>query len=60
MEEAVAQGSDIHSDRILVQQTLQRKRVADTDTGRELKEMIEDLQGLLDAYRSGSLPEKRG
>lgn len=60
VEEAVAQGSDIHSDRILVQQTLQRKRVADTDTGRELKEMIEDLQGLLDAYRSGSLPEKRG
>lgn len=42
---AVEQGSDIHSDRILVQQVLKRKRVADTDIGRELKENVADLQG---------------
>ena len=55
---AVEQGSDIHSDRILVQQVLKRKRVADTDIGRELKENVADLQGLLEAYRTGLIPER--
>ena len=55
---AVEQGSDIHSDRILVQQVLTRKRVADTDIGRELKENVADLQGLLEAYRTGLIPER--
>ena len=55
---AVEQGSDIHSDRILVQQVLKRKRVADTDIGRELKENVADLQGLLAAYRTGLIPER--
>ena len=56
---AVEQGSDIHSDRILVQQVTKRKRVADTDTGKELAEMVADLEGLLDAYRTGLIQEGR-
>ena len=42
---AVEQGSDIHSDRILVQQVLTRKRVVQIlDIGRELKENVADLE----------------
>ena len=59
VEKAVEQGSDIHSNRILVQQTTSRKLVADTDAGKELKEIVADLKGLLEAYRSGVLAERR-
>ena len=59
VEKAVEQGSDIHSNRILVQQTTSRKLVADTDVGKELKEIVADLKGLLEAYRSGVLAERR-
>ncbi|MBQ4300051.1 MAG: fructose-bisphosphatase class III, partial [Lachnospiraceae bacterium] len=58
VEDAVERGSDIHSDRILVQKALQRKRVANTDIGIELKETVDDLQGLLLAYRSGLIKER--
>ncbi|MCR5144470.1 MAG: fructose-1,6-bisphosphatase [Lachnospiraceae bacterium] len=58
VEEAVEQGMDIHSDRILVQKVLKRKMVSDTDTGKELQGMVDDLQGLLLAYRSGVIKEK--
>jgi fructose-1,6-bisphosphatase-3 len=56
--EAVEQGSDIHSERVVVQQMHSRKRVADTDIGREIAATIEDLQGLLLAYRAGLLQER--
>lgn len=58
VSEAVEKGSDIHSERIVVQQMQERKRVADTDTGREIAETVADLQGLLLAYRTGLLQEK--
>ncbi len=32
--------------------------VGDTDTGDEIREQIRDLRALLDAYRSGELPER--
>ena len=32
-------------------------KVADTDTGKELKAQIEDLELLLKAYRSGAIAE---
>lgn len=35
-----------------------RKMVGDTDTGKLLKEKIEELEELLEAYRSGALVEK--
>ncbi len=55
---AVEQGSDIHSERFIVQQMTSRKCVRDTDIGRELTRTISDLQGLLLAYRTGLLQEK--
>jgi fructose-1,6-bisphosphatase-3 len=57
--DAVEKGSDIHSERVVVQQMQDRKRVADTDNGREIAATIADLQGLLEAYRCGSLKEQR-
>lgn len=57
-EAAIEKGSDIHSDSIVVRRTLARKTVGDTDTGKKLKEQIRDLNELLDAYRSGLIPEK--
>jgi fructose-1,6-bisphosphatase-3 len=34
--------------------------VADTDTGRALRETIRDLEALLAAYREGTIVEKDG
>ena len=58
VEKAVEQGTDIHSDTVLVQNVARRKTVADTDIGAMLKENIKELEELLAAYRSGELVEK--
>lgn len=58
VEKAVETGSDIHSETVLVQHVERRKTVADTDTGKEIKETIEELEELLKAYRKGELVEK--
>lgn len=58
MEDAIEKENDIHSRSVVVEQLMRRKLVGDTDIGRELKEQIEDLECLLDAYRSGQLTEK--
>ncbi len=58
VEAAVKTGADIHSDQVLVQKTSQRKRVIDTDNGQKIMENIQDLQGLLDAYKSGIIAER--
>ena len=58
LEAAIEKESDIHSDNFLVKRAAQRKLVANTDTGKELKEQITDLEQLLDAYRSGKIVEK--
>ena len=57
-EAAVEKGSDIHSDYMVVKRVLDRRLVADTDIGSELKERVEDLEMLLAAYRSGQVIEK--
>ena len=57
VEKAVKDESDIHSHTVLVQQVLKRKRVADTDVGRELRESIRGLEELLNAYREGLIVE---
>ena len=41
----------------MVKRVIERKLVADTDDGKELKEQIEDLKMLLAAYRSGQIAE---
>lgn len=57
-EAAIERESDIHSDSTIIKRVVLRKLVGDTDTGRELKEQIEDLELLLEAYRSGRIAER--
>ena len=57
-EAAIEKESDIHSDSIVVKRVLERKLVGDTDIGKDLKEQIEDLECLLEAYRSGKIAER--
>lgn len=57
-ETAIEKESDIHSDSIVVKRVLERKLVGDTDVGKDLKEQIEDLECLLEAYRSGKIAER--
>lgn len=58
IEKAIQEGNDVVSHKILVQRTLKRKNVADTDVGKSLKEDIEDLKMLLQAYREGVIEER--
>lgn len=57
-EDAIRQGTDIHSDRVMVEQYTQRLTVGDTDAGERIKERISELEALLEAYRSGMIAEK--
>lgn len=58
VEKAIQEGNDVISHKILVQRVLERKRVADTDRGKEMQEEINDLERLLKAYREGVIEEK--
>lgn len=53
MDDAVEKGTDIHSDSITVEQYTKRLCVRDTDDGEKLRENIEELRQLLEAYRRG-------
>lgn len=55
---AIEDGLDIISQTILKENIATRKRVADTDIGKKLKEEIDDLKELLIAYKEGVLKEK--
>ena len=57
-EEAIANETDIHSERIMIEMAPHRMHVGDTDNGKALKERIEELKELLEAYRSGLIIEK--
>ena len=57
MDDAVKSGTDIHSDRILEEVYNKRLSVGDTDVGVQLRENIEELEQLLEAYRSGTIPQ---
>ena len=57
-EQAVVKENDIVSNRVAVHYTSTRRLVGDTDTGRALKERIEELKKLLEAYRKGIIKEK--
>lgn len=53
IEKAITEEQDILSSTRIVESNIERKRVADTDIGFELKKQIEDLNMLLCAYRKG-------
>ena len=57
-EQATISGSDIHSRIQLEDFTHHRILVRDTDRGRELIRMVEDLQQLLQAYHRGLIEER--
>ncbi len=58
MEAAIIHESDIFSDSTIVETSMDRILVADTDIGTELKESIKFLEDLLQAFRDGVLVEK--
>ena len=51
-EEAIKKESDLHSTKQIVEK-VSRKRISDTDIGKELNLQIEDLEKLLYAYNNG-------
>ena len=57
-EMAVKYGLDILSETKVLEFAESRRYVRDTDQGAELKEQIDDLYQLLDAYRNGSIRSK--
>ena len=57
LEKAISEGQDIVSSLNVLEKT-KRKKVMDTDTGAVIKEKIEDLKSLLNAYKEGLLKEK--
>ena len=56
-EDAIIKETDLHSFTRIVEK-VDRKRISDTDIGKELREQIEDLEKLLEAYKSGIVKEK--
>ncbi|MBR5969276.1 MAG: fructose-1,6-bisphosphatase [Lachnospiraceae bacterium] len=58
MEAAIRAESDIHSDQKVVARVTARKRVGDTDAGKEMRERIKDLESLIAAYRNGRIAER--
>lgn len=56
-QRAIEEERDIHSTTLVVEK-VSRKKVADTDIGLNIKGQIEDLEGLLKAYRRGIIKEK--
>lgn len=59
IRKAIEEEQDILSSTIILEHALTRKRVADTDIGRELKKQIKDLEMLLVAYRKGLIKENK-
>ena len=56
--QAVVEEKDIISKRIFIEANATRKRVKDTDIGKELMAQITDLKMLLTAYRKGLIKER--
>ena len=58
VEEALTRNADIQSETTFIDVAERRVMVSDTDTGREIREQINDLRQLLEAYRTGVIPER--
>lgn len=56
-EDAILREKDIHSETTIVEKVMRRLAVGDTDTGKEIKTRIEELEQLLHAYRDGTIIE---
>lgn len=56
-QKAIIEEKDIVSTVMVLESVRSRRRVADTDTGRELKSQVDDLLQLVTAYRKGYIKE---
>ena len=52
------EGFDIESTKEVIETLVERKRVADTDTGAGMKEKIQNLEMLISAYSKGILKQQ--
>ncbi len=57
--EALTRNVDIESETNRFDEAERRRMVSDTDTGASIRMQISDLRQLLDAYRSGEIPERQ-
>ncbi len=57
-QKAIEEEIDIISNRIFIEAKTNRKRVRDTDIGKELMQQVDDLKLLLAAYRKGLIKER--
>ena len=55
--DAIREEKDIKYDIMVNAKETERKRVADTDIGKEIQEEIDDLKLLLNAYKEGKIKE---
>lgn len=58
VEQVLCEGFDIESTKEVIETLVKRKRVADTDTGSEIKEKIKNLEMLISAYSKGFLKQE--
>ena len=58
-QKAIENESDIYSEEVIFEKADKRIMVADTDTGRKIKEKIQALKALVAAYRNGTIREKK-
>jgi len=58
IEKAIREGQDIRSTVRVIEKTVERKRVSNTDIGRDLNRQIQYLEMLIAAYRKGIVKEK--
>ncbi|SQB36231.1 fructose-1,6-bisphosphatase [Clostridium cochlearium] len=56
-KKAIEEEEDILSSTVILENSVTRKRVMDTDIGKELKDQIKNLEKLLVAYRKGLIQE---
>jgi fructose-1,6-bisphosphatase-3 len=59
IRKAIEEEKDILSSTIILEHAVTRKRVADTDIGKELKSQIKEIEMLLIAYRKGLIKETK-
>ncbi|MGJ3233553.1 fructose-1,6-bisphosphatase [Marivirga sp.] len=55
---AIAEEKDIAYSEVFLNQSENKQRIRDVDDGQTIKERIDDLKELLEAYRNGELKEK--
>jgi len=59
LEKTIDEEKDIHSSTVALQYSHERIRIMNTDVGDELRDSIEELTSLLDAYHIGIIKEQK-